>query len=228
MNSCSRGRKMIIKLDNIEKSIKGNQVLNQVSFEFESGKIYGIYGRNGSGKTMLMRMILGLIHSDYGSVTIDGKIIGKDIDFPESVGAMIENPGFFPYATGYENLKMLADIKGKIDENDIREAIQKVGLDDQEKRVVAKYSMGMKQRLAIAQAIMEKPDLLVLDEPTNALDQEGVDVFRKIIQSEAKRGTLIIISSHNKEDIDILSDIKIRMESGKIVDYADNSQREVA
>lgn len=219
---------MIIKLDNIEKSIKGNQVLNQVSFEFESGKIYGIYGRNGSGKTMLMRTILGLIHSDHGSVTIDGKIIGKDIDFPESVGAMIENPGFFPYATGYENLKMLADIKGKIDENDIREAIQKVGLDDQEKRVVAKYSMGMKQRLAIAQAIMEKPDLLVLDEPTNALDQEGVDVFRKIIQSEAKRGTLIIISSHNKEDIDILSDIKIRMESGKIVDYADNSQREVA
>ncbi|SDW39423.1 ABC-2 type transport system ATP-binding protein [Kandleria vitulina] len=219
---------MIIKLDNIEKSIKGNQVLNQVSFEFESGKIYGIYGRNGSGKTMLMRMILGLIHSDHGSVTIDGKIIGKDIDFPESVGAMIENPGFFPYATGYENLKMLADIKGKIDENDIREAIQKVGLDDQEKRVVAKYSMGMKQRLAIAQAIMEKPDLLVLDEPTNALDQEGVDVFRKIIQSEAKRGTLIIISSHNKEDIDILSDIKIRMESGKIVDYADNSQREVS
>lgn len=219
---------MIIKLDNIEKSIKGNQVLNQVSFEFESGKIYGIYGRNGSGKTMLMRMILGLIHSDHGSVTIDGKIIGKDIDFPESVGAMIENPGFFPYATGYENLKMLADIKGKIDENDIREAIQKVGLDDQEKRVVAKYSMGMKQRLAIAQAIMEKTDLLVLDEPTNALDQEGVDVFRKIIQSEAKRGTLIIISSHNKEDIDILSDIKIRMELGKIVDYADNSQREVA
>lgn len=219
---------MIIKLDNIEKSIKGNQVLNQVSFEFESGKIYGIYGRNGSGKTMLMRTILGLIHSDHGSVTIDGKIIGKDIDFPESVGAMIENPGFFPYATGYENLKMLADIKGKIDENDVREAIQKVGLDDQEKRVVAKYSMGMKQRLAIAQAIMEKPDLLVLDEPTNALDQEGVDVFRKIIQSEAKRGTLIIISSHNKEDIDILSDIKIRMESGKIVDYADNSQREVS
>ena len=219
---------MIIKLDNIGKSIKGNQVLNQVSFEFESGKIYGIYGRNGSGKTMLMRTILGLIHSDHGSVTIDGKIIGKDIDFPESVGAMIENPGFFPYATGYENLKMLADIKGKIDENDIREAIQKVGLDDQEKRVVAKYSMGMKQRLAIAQAIMEKPDLLVLDEPTNALDQEGVDVFRKIIQSEAKRGTLIIISSHNKEDIDILSDIKIRMELGKIVDYADNSQREVA
>ncbi|SDL35464.1 ABC-2 type transport system ATP-binding protein [Kandleria vitulina] len=219
---------MIIKLDNIEKSIKGNQVLNQVSFEFESGKIYGIYGRNGSGKTMLMRTILGLIHSDHGSVTIDGKIIGKDIDFPESVGAMIENPGLFPYATGYENLKMLADIKGKIDENDIREAIQKVGLDDQEKRVVAKYSMGMKQRLAIAQAIMEKPDLLVLDEPTNALDQEGVDVFRKIIQSEAKRGTLIIISSHNKEDIDILSDIKIRMESGKIVDYADNSQREVS
>ena len=218
---------MIIKLDNIEKSIKGNQILNQVSCEFESGKVYGIYGRNGSGKTMLMRTILGLIHSDHGSVKIDGKIVGKDIDFPESVGAMIENPGFFSYATGYENLKMLADIKGNIDGSDIREAIQKVGLDDNEKRVVAKYSLGMKQRLAIAQAIMEKPDLLVLDEPTNALDEEGVNLFRKIIQSEAERGALIIISSHNKEDIDILSNIKIRMESGKIVDYADNSQREV-
>ncbi len=213
---------MVIKLDKIEKNIKGNPILNQVSFEFESGKVYGIYGRNGSGKTMLMRAILGLIHCDSGSVKINNSIVGKDIDFPDSVGAMIENPGFFPYATGYENLKMLADIKGIIGENEIRDVIHRVGLDDKEKRVVAKYSLGMKQRLAIAQAIMEKPELLVLDEPTNALDEDGVNLFRQIIQHEVERDALVIIASHNKEDIDILSDIKIKMEAGKIVEYVEN------
>lgn len=217
---------MVIKLDNIEKRIKGNTILNNVSFEFESGKVYGIYGRNGSGKTMLMRAILGLIHCDSGNIKIDNQVIGKDIDFPGSVGAMIENPGFFPYATGYENLKMLADIKGIIDKKEIRSAIQRVGLDDNEKRVVAKYSLGMKQRLAIAQAVMEKPELLVLDEPTNALDEEGVNLFRQIIQKEVDRGALIIIASHNNEDIDILSDVKIRMEAGRIAEYIENRHGE--
>lgn len=215
---------MIIKIKNIEKNIKGNQVLNNVCCEMKSGRVYGIYGRNGSGKTMLMRCILGLIRSDSGTVKIDGKQIGKDIDFPESVGAMIENPGFFPYATGYENLKMLAEIKGIIGEEEIRDAIRRVGLDDNDKRTVSKYSLGMRQRLAIAQAIMEKPDLLVLDEPTNALDEEGVNIFRKIIVSEAMRGALVILSSHNKEDIEILSDVKIKMESGKIVDVLENRE----
>lgn len=215
---------MVIRINNIEKSIKGNQILSNVSCDMESGKVYGIYGRNGSGKTMLMRCILGLIHSDQGTVKIDQKELGKDIDFPESVGAMIENPGFFPYATGFENLKMLAEIKGIIGEKEIREAIQRVGLDDNDGRTVSKYSLGMRQRLAIAQAIMEKPDLLVLDEPTNALDEEGVNIFREIIVSEAKRGALVILSSHNKEDIDILSDVRIKMESGKIVDIAENGK----
>lgn len=215
---------MKIIVSNIEKNIKGNKILNNVSCNMESGKVYGIYGRNGSGKTMLMRCILGLIHSDQGTVEIDNKVIGKNIDFPESVGAMIENPGFFPYATGFENLKMLAEIKGIIGEKEIREAIQRVGLDDRDLRTVSKYSLGMRQRLAIAQAIMEKPDLLVLDEPTNALDEEGVNTFRKIIVSEVTRGALVILSSHNKEDIDILSDVRIKMESGRIVDIAENER----
>ena len=153
---------------------------------------------------------------------IDDDEIGKDIDFPKSVGAMIENPGFFPYSTGYENLKLLSEIKKVIGENEIREMIKKVGLDDKDKRTVSKYSLGMRQRLAIAQAIMEKPDLLVLDEPTNALDEEGVDMFRKVIKEETQRGALVILSSHNKEDIDILADVKIKMESGRIVDVAEN------
>lgn len=216
---------MKIKVENIEKQIKGNEVLKNVSFEFESGKVYGIYGRNGSGKTMLMRSILGLINLDSGKIMIDEDEIGKDIDFPQSVGAMIENPGFFPYSTGYENLKLLAEIKNIIGEQEIREMINKVGLDDKDKRTVSKYSLGMRQRLAIAQAVMEKPKLLVLDEPTNALDEEGVEMFRKIIKEEVKRDVLIIISSHNKEDIDILSDVKIKMESGKIVDVVENDSK---
>ena len=215
---------MVIRVNNVEKNIKGNQILNHVSCVMESGKVYGIYGRNGSGKTMLMRCILGLIHVDKGTVKIDKKEIGKDIDFPESVGAMIENPGFFPYATGFENLKMLADIKKIIGEKEIRRAIQRVGLDDKDHRTVSKYSLGMRQRLAIAQAIMEKPDLLVLDEPTNALDEEGIRIFRKILASEAKRGALVILSSHNKEDINILSDVRIRMDAGKIVDITENEK----
>ena len=213
---------MKIKVENIEKKINGNEVLKNVSFEFESGKEYGIYGRNGSGKTMLMRCILGLINLNSGKIMIDDDEIGKDIDFPKSVGAMIENPGFFPYSTGYENLKLLSEIKKVIGENEIREMIKKVGLDDKDKRTVSKYSLGMRQRLAIAQAIMEKPDLLVLDEPTNALDEEGVDMFRKVIKEETQRGALVILSSHNKEDIDILADVKIKMESGRIVDVAEN------
>lgn len=207
---------MIVKLENVEKQIKGNTILTDVSYEFESGKVYGIFGRNGSGKTMLMRCILGLIHTDSGRVLIDHAEIGKDIDFPQSVGAMIENPGFFPHASGFENLLLLSQIKQLINENEIKAAIRRVGLNAEDRRTVSKYSLGMKQRLAIAQAIMEKPDLLILDEPTNALDEEGVNIFRDIIKQEVERGALVIISSHNHEDIEILSDVRIKMEMGRI------------
>ena len=206
----------MIEVKNISKKIKGNQVLCNISCNFENGKVYGIYGRNGSGKTMLMRCILGLIFVDEGHIKIDNYLIGKDMDFPKSVGAIIENPTFFPYATGFENLKILADIRKIISNDRIREVMQKVGLDDKDKRTVSKYSLGMKQRLAIAQAIMEEPQLLVLDEPTNALDEQGVQMFRDIIMEEKRKGTLILLASHNKEDIELLSDVKIQMIDGKI------------
>lgn len=209
---------MNIIVKNIDKNIKGNQVLDNISIEMRAGNIYGIYGRNGSGKTMLMRALLGLIHVDSGEIMVDGQKIGQDIDFPENVGAIIENPGFFAHATGYENLKLLADIRKKISDDEIRNAMQMVGLNDRDKRTVSKYSLGMKQKLAIAQAIMEKPDLLVLDEPTNALDEESVNQFRDIIKEFARRGTLVILASHNRDDIETLSDVQIKMEAGKIVD----------
>ena len=196
MDLTEEGFKMKIEVCHVEKSLKGRKVLKDISCVMESGKIYGLYGHNGSGKTMLMRCIIGLIHIDHG------KKLGKDIDFPQSVGAIIENPIFFPYATGFENLKILADIKGMIGEKEIREVLRKVGLDDQDNRTVSKYSLGMRQRLAIAQAVMEKPQLLVLDEPTNALDEDGIIMFKKIIMEEVKRGALIILASHHREDID--------------------------
>ncbi len=216
----------MIEVENISKSIKGNQVLRDVSCCMESGNVYGIYGRNGSGKTMLMRCILGLIHADSGYVKIDGCVIGREMDFPKSVGAIIETPAFFPYATGYENLKMLADIKKLVSEDEIRRIIRKVGLDDRDKRTVSKYSLGMKQRLAIAQAVMESPEILVLDEPTNALDEEGIKMFRDIIREEKARGTLVILASHNKEDIELLADVKIQMSNGRIGEVVGNRRSE--
>ncbi len=207
---------IMIEVRNICKTIRGNRVLYDVSCDLEDGKIYGIYGRNGSGKTMLMRCVLGLIHADSGTVKIDGKVIGKEMDFPKSAGAIIENPSFFSYATGYENLKMLADIRRRISEDEVREAIRRVGLDDRDRRNVSRYSLGMRQRLAIAQAVMESPDILVLDEPTNGLDEQGVDMFREIIQKEKERGALILIASHNKEDIELLADVKLHMSGGRL------------
>ena len=218
MDLTEEGFKMKIEVCHVEKSLKGREVLKDISCVMESGKIYGLYGHNGSGKTMLMRCILGLIHIDHGNIIIDGEKLGKDIDFPQSVGAIIENPIFFPYATGFENLKILADIKGMIGEKEIREVLRKVGLDDQDNRTVSKYSLGMRQRLAIAQAVMEKPQLLVLDEPTNALDEDGIIMFKKIIMEEVKRGALIILASHHREDIDQLSDVRIKLSDGKIVE----------
>lgn len=209
---------MKIEICHVGKTLKGREVLKDISCLMESGKIYGLYGHNGSGKTMLMRCILGLVHIDQGDIIIDGKKLGKEIDFPQSVGAIIENPVFFPYATGFENLKILADIKGLIGEKEIRETLREVGLDDQDQRIVSKYSLGMRQRLAIAQAVMEKPQLLVLDEPTNALDENGITMFKKVLKEEVKRGALVILASHHREDIELLSDVRIKLSDGKIVE----------
>ena len=174
-------------------------------------------GRNGSGKTMLMKMILGFVSPSSGSIKIEGKVLGKDISMPDRIGAIIENPGFLPEYSGFKNLKFLAMIHHKISNEEIREAMHIVGLDPDSKKHVGKYSLGMRQRLGIAQAIMEDPDILLLDEPLNGLDNEGVEEIRKVLLSLKEKGKLIILASHSKEDIQILCDTVFRMDHGKII-----------
>ncbi|NKF07208.1 ATP-binding cassette domain-containing protein [Clostridium gasigenes] len=205
-----------IEINNLDKKIKENLILSNINLKLEKGNIYGIIGRNGSGKTMLFRAICGLIKPTNGNVLIDGKLLGKDIGFPPSCGVIIESCGFWSQYTGYENLKKLASIKNIITDKEIEDILVMVGLDPNDKRQFKKYSLGMKQKLAIAQAIMEKPEILILDEPTNALDEESVDIVRNIILKEKERGALVIIASHNKEDINHLADFKFKMDMGKI------------
>lgn len=164
----------MIKIENYSKKIKDTVVLENINMVLNDGMIYGIQGENGSGKTMLMRGICGLIKGSEGSINIDGKVIGKDISFPEDIGVLIENPSFIPKYTGYKNLKLVADIQGKVDKEEIIKTLQKVGLKPDDKRTYKKYSLGMKQRLGIACAIMGTPKLIILDEPFNGLDEKGV------------------------------------------------------
>jgi len=208
----------VIVIKNAYKKIKDNVILNDVSLTLEGGKIYGFVGRNGSGKTMLFRAISGLIHLDGGSISIDGKVLHKDIDCPPSLGIAIENAGLFPEFSGYKNLKLLAGIKKKIDNDTIKSVIKAVGLDPDDKRPIRKYSLGMRQRILIAQAIMESPDVLLLDEPTNGLDDDGVKEIRKLIAAQAQRGAIVCVASHNKEDIAYLSDKILRVNKGTIVE----------
>lgn len=211
--------KYYVEIKNISKEIKGNLILSNINLKLERGKIYGFKGKNGSGKTMLFRAICGLIKATEGEITIDGKIMGKNISFPESLGVLIEYPGFLPNFTGFKNLKYLADINGKIGEQEIKEAIRKVGLDPEDKRKFKKYSLGMKQRLGIAQAIMENPDLVILDEPTNALDADGVNLINSIIKDLKKQNKLILLANHDKEEIEGISDEIYTIQLGKITDH---------
>jgi len=205
-----------VEIRNLTKIIRGKVILNYINLELEQGKIYGFFGRNGSGKTMLFRAICGLIKPTSGEVVVFGKRIGIDVSFPDSLGLIIENVGLWGQWTGFQNLKFLASIKNIINDNEIRAAIKRVGLDPDDKRPYRKYSLGMKQRLAIAQAIMERPQLIVLDEPTNSLDEEGVSLVRKILLEEKERGATILIASHIKEDIDLLCDYKFKVDDGKV------------
>lgn len=207
---------MKININDISREIKSNMILNHITLEFESGKIYGLCGHNGSGKTMLLRAIAGLIQIDKGEIVIDHQTLHKDIDYPPEMGLIIETPTFFKYYTGMENLLYLSQIRDKISKPDVLEALKRVGLAPDDKRTVAKYSLGMKQRLAIAQAVMEKPQLILLDEPTNALDQDAILQFKKIITEEKMRNACIIIATHNHQDIDELFDEKIYLNSGKV------------
>lgn len=208
-----------IEIKNISKNIKGNQVLSNLSLSLEKGKIIGFRGKNGSGKTMLFRAICGFIRVDEGEIKIDNKVLGRDMDFPESLGVVIEYPGLLPGYSGFENLKILADIKGNIGETEIKETIRAVGLDPEDKKRFKKYSLGMKQRLGIAQAIMEKPDLIILDEPTNALDQDGVKLIKDILIDLKKQGKTILVASHDKEEIEYLADEIYYLENGKVYEH---------
>lgn len=204
-----------IIIENLSKTIKNNKILDNVNLTFESGHVYGLVGRNGSGKTMLLRAICGLIFPDSGKVIIDGKQLHKDISFPESCGIIIENTDLLPNFSAFDNLKMLSEIKNTANDNMIKSAIKSVGLDPDSKKKVKSFSLGMKQRLSIAQALFEDPDILLLDEPTNALDEDGVNDVRRILLEQKKKNKLIIIASHNKEDISLLSDTVISVSNGR-------------
>lgn len=208
---------MKIIVQNYTKKIKNNVVLDNVSVEMQSGFVYGLKGVNGSGKTMLMRAICGLIYPTSGKVIIDDKVIGKDISFPESVGILIENPAFLKNYTGFGNLKLLAEIQNKIDDNTIRQVLDNVGLDPDDKRVYRKYSLGMKQKLGIAAAVMESPEIIILDEPLNALDAEGVNRVKNIIAEQKEKGALIIVACHNANELIEISDYIISIENGSII-----------
>lgn len=210
---------MYIEIKNLTKQIKKATVLDDVNLRLEEGKIYGLKGKNGSGKTMLMRALCGLILPTKGTVDINGEILGKDISFPKSIGALIENPAFIPGFTGFKNLQLLASIQDKIKDRQIEEALSTVGLDPKDNRKYRKYSLGMKQRLGIAAAIMEKPDIVVLDEPINALDEKGVVLVRGILRDARERGALVLIACHDKEELEALSDEIYTMENGKIVNH---------
>lgn len=204
----------MIKVNNLSLSIKKTVILKEISINFEKGKIHGLIGRNGSGKTMLMKCICGFVKPTDGTVFVADKQIGKDCDFPDSVGIIIETPGFIPYYSGYKNLKLLADLKHKLGSEQIKESMRQVGLDPELKRHVKKYSLGMRQRLGLAQAIMENPDILILDEPMNGLDKDGVSDMRKYLLNLKEQGKTILIASHSAEDIEILCDTVCEMDKG--------------
>ncbi|PAF36241.1 multidrug ABC transporter ATP-binding protein [Terribacillus saccharophilus] len=206
-----------INVQNLNKKLKKNVVLRDVNYNFRPGTIYGIYGRNGSGKTMLLRALAGLIYPDSGKILINNEILHEDISFPPSIGLTIENTSLLPQYDAYTNLKILSKIKKVASDDDIKRAIKRVGLDPNSKLKVRKFSLGMRQRLSIAQAIFEEPEFILLDEPTNALDDSGVELVRSLLLEEKQRGATILIASHNKEDLEILSDYKVKIEEGMIV-----------
>ena len=205
---------MIIEVKNVSLRIGKTDILKSLNISFEKGKIHGLIGRNGSGNTMLLKCICGFVKPTDGEITVDGKRIGKDCDFPDSVGIIIETPGFIPYYSGYKNLKLLADLNKKITGNEIKKSMEQVGLDPDLKRHVRKYSLGMRQRLGLAQAIMENPEILILDEPMNGLDKDGVEDIREYLKSYRDQGKTILIASHSAEDIEILCDTVCEMNKG--------------
>lgn len=204
----------MVEIKNYCKSIKSRPILNNVSYNFEYGKIYGLYGHNGSGKTMLLRAIAGLLVPDSGSVVIDGKVLHKDMSFPPSIGIVIENMNLLPQYNAFDNLKILGKIKKTATDEDIKTALERVGLKSDLK--VKKFSLGMKQRLNIAQAVFEKQKIILLDEPTNALDNDGVQLIYKLLKEEKERGALVVITTHHKEDLEEVCDVVLEMTESEL------------
>lgn len=206
----------IVKLDSVSKFFKKDSVLTDVSVEFEQGKIYGIVGKNGAGKTVLFKVIAGFLRPTSGHVYVKDKEIGVNSDFAEDIGLIIETPGFLSQYSAYKNLEYLASIRNKITEKEIREAIRLVGLDDKSKKKVGKFSLGMRQRLGIAQAIMENPELIILDEPMNGLDKNGIAIVKDLLRKLKEEGKTIIMASHYAEDMEICDEV-FEMEDGKLI-----------
>lgn len=205
-----------VEVKNLSLQIDKHQILQDVTVSFEQGQIHGLVGRNGSGKTMLMKCICGFVHPTAGTILVQNRQVGKDIDFPENMGIIIETPGFLPQYSGLRNLKLLAALNHRIGTEQIRSAMRNVGLDPDMKRKVRKYSLGMRQRLGLAQAIMENPAILILDEPFNGLDKEGVGEMRTYLLDLRRQGKTILIASHSTEDIAILCDTVHEMDHGRI------------
>lgn len=206
--------KYAVEVSQVSKFYGKNQVLKDVNLNLPAGKIYGLVGRNGSGKTVLMKCICGFIHAEQGDIHVHGKQIGKDVEFAQDIGFIIESPGFLPQYDAYRNLSYFYSVKNKIDKELIEKYIRLVGLDPKDKKKVGKYSMGMKQRLGIAQAIMESPSLIIVDEPFNGLDIAGVEEIRKLFLEMKEEEKTIILVSHNREDINILCDEVYEMDNG--------------
>lgn len=216
---------MKVELKNVSKRLNDVTVLEDISLTLEAGTIYGLKGKNGCGKTMLMRMMAGVIYPTSGTVSIDGEIFHKDIATPRSIGVLIENPAFLPGYTGQRNLELLAGLTGKADRTQIAKTMNRVGLDPSDKRTYRKYSLGMKQRLGIACALMECPDLILLDEPINAIDEKGVPKIWEALQEEKQRGALIVLACHDTEELTSLADQIITIEEGKICGISSQIER---
>lgn len=209
---------MKISVKNVCKKFKDNVVLNNVSYEFESGKIYGLVGKNGSGKTVFLKLLTGLYTPDSGKILVDGEDFNENKSYPKSMRALIENPSFISDLSGYDNLKLLASIQNKIGKKEIEEALKEVNLYDEKDKLFHKYSLGMKQKLGIAQVIMEDVDILIFDEPFSAIEDETVEKLRDLLKKLKKEGKLIIISTHLKEDIDKLADVVLKFNNGKVTE----------
>ena len=206
-----------IEVQNVVKRFRDQVVLKNVSISFEKGQIHGIVGRNGSGKTVLFKCICGLMHPEEGVILVNGKRVGRDVDMPEDIGAIIEAPGFLPNYSGSKNLRFLANIRRKIGKEEILNVLKTVGLDPESRKHVGKYSLGMRQRLGIAQAIMEDPEILILDEPMNGLDNAGVQDIRALLLELKAQGKTILLASHNHEDIAALCDTVHEMDGGVLL-----------